>query len=149
MTLTASEIYDRLTELDSDDNQFTLASGTTQSDVQTWLDNLDVSKLETEADNQIERTAVTDLSAPQGIGSDNLSVSDVIESRNDDPADFEAGYILRAGRTFVQYFQRGVGGKQPIAEVDAQAELDNHVAEMIDKAVAAELIKRAKSAFGV
>jgi len=149
MTLTASEIYDRLTELDSDDNQFALASGTTQSDVQTWLDSLDVSKLETEADNQIERTAVTDLSAPQGIGSDNLSVADVIESRNDDPAGFEGAYILRASRTFVQYFQRGVGGKKPISQSDVQTEMEAHVSEMVNKAVASELLKRAKTQFGV
>jgi len=149
MTLTATEIYDRLLELDSDDNDFTLASGTTKSDVQTWLDSKDVSKLQSEADNQIERTTVTDLSAPQGIGSDNLSVADVIESRNDDPADFEAAYILRASRTFVQYFQRGVGGKQPIPESDVQAELDDHVSEMVDRAVNAELLSRAKTEFGV
>jgi len=149
MTLTASELYDRLTELDSDDNQFTLASGTTQSDVQTWLDSLDVSKLETEADNQIERTAVTNLSAPQGIGSDNLSVADVIESRNDDPVDFEAAYTLLASRTFVQYFKRGVGGKQPISQSDVQTEMGAHVSEMVNKAVASELLKRAKTQFGV
>ena len=149
MTLTATDLHDRLTELDSDDSDpFTLASGTTESDIQTWLDGKDVSKLESEADSRIERTTVTDLSAPQGIGSDNLSVADVIEARNDDTADFEAAYILRASRTFVQYFKRGVGGKESIPEADVQAELDDHVAEMVERAVAAELLKRAKTEFG-
>lgn len=149
MTLTATELYDRLTELDSDDSDpFTLADGTTESDVQTWLNSKDVSKLESEADSQIERTTVTDLSAPQGIGSDNLSVADAIASRNDDPTDFEAAYIIRADRTFVQYFKRGIGGKEPIPEADVQAELDNHVTEMVNRAVNAELLKRAKDEFG-
>jgi len=150
MTFTASKLYNRLTELGSDESDpFTLTDNVTESDVQTWLDNKDVSKLKTEADNQIERMTVTDLSAPQGIGSDNLSVADVIESRNDDPADFEAAYILRASRTFVQYFKRGVGGKQSIPEADVQAELDDHVAEMVDRAVNAELLSQAKTEFGV
>ena len=149
MTLTATELYDRLTEMNSDDGDpFTLASGTTESDIQTWLDGKDVSKLESEADSQIERTTVTDLSAPQDIGSDNLSVADIIDSRNDDPENFEAAYILRASRTFIQYFRRGVGGKEPIPEADVQAELDDHVAEMVERAVAAELLKRAKTEFG-
>ena len=150
MTLTATELYDRLTDLDSDATEpFTLQDGIVETDVQTWLDSKDVAKLQSEADNQIERTTVTDLSAPQGIGSDNLSVADVIESRGDTPTDFEAAYILRADRTFVQYFKRGVGGKQPIAEADVQAELDSHVAEMVNRAVNAELLSRAKAEFGV
>jgi len=149
MTFTATELYDRLTDLDSDDSDpFTLADGITESDVQTWLDGKDLAKLKSEADSQIERTTVTDLSAPQGIGSDNLSVTDVIESRNDDPADFKSAYILRASRTFVQYFKRGVGGKEPIPEADVQSELDDHVAEMVDRAVNAELLTRAKTEFG-
>lgn len=148
MTFTASELYDRLTELDSEDNQFTLADRITQSDVETWLDNKGVSKLESEADNQIERTTATDLFASQGIGDGDLSVADVIESRGDNPADFEAAYILRASRTFVQYFERGVEGKQPIPESGVQAELDSHVAEMVDRAVNAELLSRAKTEFG-
>jgi len=149
MTFTATELYDRLTDLDSDDSDpFTLADGITESDVQTWLDGKDLAKLKSEADSQIERTTVTDLSAPQGIGSDNLSVTDVIESRNDDPADFKAAYILRESRTFVQYFKRGVGGKEPIPEADVQSELDDHVAEMVDQAVNAELLSRAKTEFG-
>lgn len=149
MTFTATEIYDRLIELDSDNNDpFTLADGTTESDIQTWLDSKDVAKLESEADNQIERTTVTDLSAAQGIGDNDLSMADVIESRGDDPVDFEAAYILRASRTFVQYFKRGVGGKQPITEADVQAELDDHVSEMVNRAVNAELLSRAKTEFG-
>jgi hypothetical protein len=148
MTLTATNIFNRLTEFDSNDNDpFTLADGTSESDVQTWMDSNDVSKLESEADSQIERTTVTELSAPQGIGSDNLSVADVIESRNDDPEDFKAAYILRASRTFVQYFKRGVGSKEPIPEADVQSELDDHVAEMVNRAVNAELLKRAKTEF--
>jgi len=149
MTLTATELYDRLIELGSDDeSDFTLATNTTESDVQTWYGNQDVSQLESDADSQIERTAITDLT--QGdVGPDNLSVNESIESRNDDPADFEAAYVLHADRTFVQYFKRGVGGKQPISEADVQAELDDHVSEMVNRAVNAELLSRAKTEFGV
>jgi len=149
MALTATELYDRLTELDSDDSDpFTLGD-TTESDVQTWLDSKDVSTLESETDSQIERTTVTDLSAPKGIGDGDLSVADVIESRGDDPDDFESAYILRKSRTFVQYFKRDVGCKQPIPEADVQTELDDHVSEFVTRAVNAELLSQAKTKFGV
>lgn len=150
MTLTAPELYDRLTELDSsDNNQFTLTDGTTESDVQTWLNGKDVSKLETAADQKINRTTITDLQADAGIGNDNLCVCDVIESHNDNPDNYEAAYLIRADRTFVQYFERGVGGKKPIPESDVQAELDDHISEMVDRAVNAELLSQAKTEFGV
>jgi len=149
MTLTATEIYDRLVELDNSDNPYTLASGLTEDDVQMWLDNIDVSNIESQADSQIERTTVTNLSAAQGIADGDLSVADVIKSSGDDPADFETAYILRANRTFIQYFKRGVGGKEPIPEADVQAELDTHVAEMVNLSVNAELLSRAKTEFGV
>jgi len=149
MTLTATELYDRLTQLDSDEtDSFTLSSGVSESDVETWLDSKDVTKLESEADSQIDRATITDLQADADISDDNLCVCDVIESHNDDPANFEAAYVMRTDRTYVQYFKRGVGGKQPIAESDVQAELDSHVAEMVNRAVTAELLKRAKTEFG-
>ena len=148
MTLTATEIYDRLTELDSDDeSDFTLATDTTESDVQTWYDGIDVSQLESDADSQIERTAITDLT--QGdIGPDNLSVKECIESRNDDPANFEASYLLRADRTFIQYFKPEIGGKEPIPEADVETWMADHVAELVDRTVNAELLDRAKTEFG-
>jgi len=149
MTFTATELYDRLTELDSDDNNpFTFAEGIKESDVQTWLDSKDVSKLESEADEQISRTTITDLKADAGIGNDNLCVCDVIESHNDNPNNYEAAYLIRTNRTIVQYKKRGVGGNQPIAESDVQTELDDHVAEMVNRAVNAELLSRAKTEFG-
>lgn len=149
MPLTATEIYDRLTEMDSDEtNPFTLKTDTTESDVQTWLDGKDVAKLETEADNQIERTAITDLQADANISNDNLSVAEVIESHNDDPSNFDASYILLSGRTVVQYFKRGIGGKEPISESDVDAEMQDHVAEIVEGAVNNELLNRAKQEFG-
>ena len=67
MSLTPSEIHDRLKRLDSDDEQdFTLDGDTSESDVQAWLDGIDVAGLEADADDAIDRTAVTDLSEPQG-----------------------------------------------------------------------------------
>jgi hypothetical protein len=149
MTLTATELYDRLIELDSGSSgPFALADNATESDVVTWLDSKDVSKLETAADDEISRTAITDLQADVGIGDDNLCVCGVIESHNDNPDNYEAAYVIRADRTIVQYKKRGVGGNQPIAEADVQAELDAHVAEMVNRAVNAELLKRAKTEFG-
>jgi len=149
MTLTATEMYDRLTELDSDDTaDFALASGVSESDVQTWLDGQDVSQLKADADAQIERTTITDLQADAGIGDGNHRVCDVIASRNDDPSNFEAAYVIGADRTFVQYFKRGVGGKQPIPETDVEAELADHVDEMVRRAVSAELLSRAQTEFG-
>jgi len=147
MTLTAPDIYDRLTELDNDDDSdFTLATDTTQSDVQTWYDNQDVSQLESEADSQIDRTTVTDLT--QGsVGPDNLSINECIESRNDDPSNYEAAYLLRADRTFIQYFKRAVGGKEPILESEVDTALADHVAEMVDRSVSSELMERAKTEF--
>ena len=148
MTLTATEIYDRLAELDSDDDSdFALDGDTTESDVQTWYDNQDVSQLESDADSQIERTAITDLT--QGdVGPDNLSVNECIESRNDDPANFEAAYLLRADRTFIQYFKPEIGGKEPIPEADVETWMADHVAELVDRTVNAELLDRAKTEFG-
>jgi len=148
MTLTASEIYDRLTELDSDDeSEFTLTSDTSESDVQTWYDGINVAKLESDADSQIERTALTDLT--QGnVGPDNLSVNECIESRHDDPSNYEAAYVLRADRTFIQYFKPKVGGKEPIPESDVQTLMQAHVDDLVSKAVSAELLTRAQTEFG-
>jgi hypothetical protein len=148
MTLTAPEIYNRLTELDSDDNSdFTLATHTSESDVQTWYDGIDVAQLESDADSQIDRTTVTDLT--QGnIGPDNLSVNEVIRSRNDDPSDYEAAYLIRGDRTFVQYFKPKVGGKEPIPEAEVESWMSDHVAELVDRTVNAELLDRAKTEFG-
>ena len=148
MSLTASEIYDRLTRLDSDDEQdFTLDADTSESDVEAWLDGIDVSGLEADADDAIERTAVTDLSEPQGIGPDDLSVADVIESRNDDPTNYDAAYVVRADRTFVQYFKPGIGGKEPIPGAEVETWLADHVAEMVERVVAGELMDRARTDF--
>ena len=149
MTLTASEIHDRLTELDSDDDSdFTLATDTSESDVQAWLDGIDVEGLEADADDAIERTAVTDLTTPQGIGPDDLSVAEVIDSRNDDPSNYGSAYIVRADRTFVQYFKPGVGGKEPIPEAEVETWLDDHISEMVERVVAGELMDRARAEFG-
>ena len=149
MTLTASEIYDRLTELDSDDgSDFALDGDTSESDVETWLDGIDVDSLEADADDAIDRTTVTDLTTSQGIGPDDLSVAEVIESRNDDPSNYDAAYVVRADRTFVQYFKPGVGGKEPIPEDEVETWLDNHVSEMVERVVAGELMGRARTEFG-
>ena len=149
MTLTATEIYDRLTKLDSDDEQnFTLDGDTTEADVETWLDGIDVAGLEADADDAIERTAVTDLTTSQGNGPDDLSVAEVIDSRNDDPSNYDAAYIVRADRTFVQYFKPGVGGKEPIPEEGVETWLADHVSEMVERVVAGELMERARAEFG-
>ena len=149
MTLTATEIYDRLAELDSDDEQdFALDGDTSESDVQAWLDDIDVAGLEADADDAIDRTAVTDLSEPQGIGSDDLSVAEVIDSRNDDPSNYDAAYIVRADRTFVQYFKPHIGGKEPIPEAEVDTWLADHVSEMVERVVAGELMDRARAEFG-
>jgi len=107
MTFTASELFSRLAELDSDQNSsFTLA----------W--------------------------------SDNLSVADVIRSRNDDPSNFDAAYIIRSDRTFVQYHKPGVGGKEPIPSADVQTWLDQNVSDMVSQVVNKTLLTDAKTNFG-
>jgi hypothetical protein len=148
MTLTATEIYDRLTELDSDDEtNFTLQADTTEADIQTWYDGVDTQTLESEIDSQIARTAITDLQASANIGPDNLSVAEVITSRNNDPADFDAAYVIRSDRTVVQYFKPYVGGKEPIPESDVTAEMESHVSKLVTRAVNAELLSRAETEF--
>jgi len=104
--------------------------------------------METDADSQITRTTVTDLTAAQGIGSDNLSVADVIRSRNDDPSNFDAAYIIRSDRTFVQYHKPGVGGKEPIPSADVQTWLDQNVSDMVSQVVDKTLLTDAKTNFG-
>ena len=149
MSLTPSEIHDRLTRLNSDDeHDFSLDGDTTEDDVRAWLDGIDVEGLEADADDAIDRTAVTDLSEPNGIGPDDLSVAEVIDSRNDDPSNYDAAYIVRADRTFVQYFKPGVGGKEPIPESEVDTWLADHVSEMVERVVAGELMDRARAEFG-
>lgn len=149
MTLKASELFNRLTELDSDDdNPFTLATDVAESDVQTWYDGIDIQALETEIDNEIDRTTVTDLSEPQGIGGGDLSVADVIKSRDDDPSEYDAAYLIRSDKTIVQYFKPRVGGREPIPASDVDNWMSDHVAEMVERAVNAELLPRAKTEFG-
>ena len=148
MSLTPSEIYDRLTRLDSDDERnFTLNGDTTEADVEAWLDRIDVTGLKAEADDSIERVTVTDLSERNGIGPDDMSVADVINSRNDDPSNYDAAYVVRADRTFVQYFKPGIGGKEPIPEGEVEACLADHVSNMVDRIVAGELMDRARAEF--
>ena len=149
MTLTATEIYDRLTEMDSDDESpFSLQADTTEADVQTWYDGIDTQTLASEIDSQIARTAITDLQASANIGADNLSVAEVITSRNNDPANFDAAYVIRSDRTVVQYFKPYVGGKEPIPESDVTAEMESHVSKLVTRAVNAELLSRAEAKFG-
>jgi len=148
MTLTATEIYDRLTEMDSDDEtNFSLQADTTEVDVQTWYDGIDTQTLKSEIDSQIARTAITDLQASANIGADNLSVAEVITSRNNDPANFDAAYVIRSDRTVVQYFKPYVGGKEPIPESDVTAEMESHVSKLVTRAVNAELLSRAETEF--
>lgn len=149
MTLTATDIHDRLIELDStDDTAFTLKTDTTEADVQTWRDGIDVARLESEADAQIERTAITDLTEGN-IGPKNLSLNECIKSRNDDPSDYEAAYVLRADRTFIQYFKPYIGGKEPIPESDVHTAMEDHVADLVTQTINAELLKWAQAEFGV
>jgi len=148
MALTATEIYDRLTEMDSDnETTFSLQADTTEGDVQTWYDGIDTQTLESEIDSQIARTAITDLQASANIGPDNLSVAEVITSRNNDPANFNAAYVIRSDRTIVQYFKPYVGGKEPIPESDVTAEMESHVSKVVTRAVNAELLSRAETEF--
>lgn len=150
MTLTATEIYDRLTEMDSDDEtNFSLQADTTEVDVQTWYDGIDTQTLEAEIDSQIARTAITDLQASANIGADNLSVAEVITSRNNDPANFDAAYVIRSDRTVVQYFKPYVGGKEAIPESDVHTSMEDHVGDLVSQAVSSELLRRAQAEFGV
>lgn len=150
MTLTASEIYDRLTEMDGDEQTaFELQPNLAVSDVESWYANIDLEALKTEVDTRFERTAVTDLTAPQGIGGDNLSVADVIKSRNDDPSDYDSAYIMRSDRTVVQYFRPYIGGREPIPESEVDAAMESHVDDLVTQAVDGEILARAQTEFGV
>lgn len=148
MPFTATQLYERLSELDNDDtNPFSLRDGVSESDVQAWYDSVDIAALESDADAAIDRVAVTDLTAAQDIGSEELSVADVIRSRNDDPADYEGAYLIRADRTVVQYFKPRVGGREPIPAADVEAWMGDHVSEMVNRAVNAILLDRARTEF--
>ena len=149
MSVTATDIHDRLTEMDSDDStDFALAADVTESDVGGWLDGIDTDALADDANDAIGRTTVTDLSDPQGIGGNDLSVADVIESHNDDPDAFEAAYILRPNRTIVQYHKPWIGGKEPIGSDEVDDILGEHVSRLVDRVVAGELMERAREKFG-
>ena len=77
-----------------------------------------------------------------------MSVAEVIDSRNDDLSDYDAAYVVRADRTFVQYFKPRVGGKEPIPEAEVETWLADHVTEMVERVVAGELMERARAEFG-
>jgi len=148
--IAATQLYNRLTEMHNDDGtEFTLQADTTESDVQTWYDGIDTQVLESEIDSQITRTEITDLQASANIGPDNLSVAEVITSRNNDPANFDAAYVIRSDRTVVQYFKPYVGGKEPIPAADVTAEMESHVSKLATRAVNAELLSRAEAKFSV
>ena len=146
MTYTATDLYKTLAE-QSDDNQtaFTLSDDVSKSDVEAWLSKQDVTALESEYDDQITRGTLTSLDSD---ATDSHTLREIIESRNDDPSNFEAGYYIRADRTVVQYHKPWIGGKEPMSEVEADDLREEHVGKMVERAANSELLNRAKSEFG-
>ena len=147
MTYTATDLYKTLAE-QSDDNQttFALSEDVGKSDVETWLSDQDVTALESEYDDQITRGTLTSL---DGDATDSHTLREIIESRNDDPSNFEAGYYIRADRTVIQYHKPWMGGKEPMDKSEADDLREEHVGKMVERAVNSELLNRAKSEFAV
>jgi len=146
MTLSATEIYDRLVDLSDGQEPFALADGVTESDVQTWLDGVDVVALKTSADREIDRETVSDHSAEIANG---YSLAEVIRSHNDDPETYGAAYVIRAqGQQIVQYKQPQVGGNQAMTDSEADDARENHVSTIVTRTVNAELLRRARLEFG-
>jgi len=147
MSYTAPELHDTLVELSTDiTDPFALAEDVTESDIETWLSAQDASTLESQYDDQITRETISSL---DGMATDTHTLREIIESRNDTPEDFEAGYAIRADRTIVQYHKPWIGGKEPMTEAEADSIREEHVGKMVERAVNSELLDRAKAEFGV
>lgn len=147
MSYTATELYDVLIELSNNQpDPFTLADGVTESDVDTWLSNQDVSALESQYDDAITRTTIPTL---DDNATDTHTLRKIIESRNDDPSNFESGYAIRADKTIIQYHKPWVGGKEPMTETEADSLREEHVGKMVERAVNGDLLDDAKTEFGV
>lgn len=144
--ITASDVHDRLLAAANDGN-LTLQDGLTESDVQTWYDGLDIQSRRNSADTAIERTLITDIHAETTISGQQMSVAEVIQTHNDDPANFECAYILGADRTVVQYTVPRVGGKQPMDEPTAETEMNKHVERLVTRQVSVDILDAAVQQF--
>lgn len=143
MTHTATSIYHRL----QNDPETTLADGTTESNVQSWYDTLDIQSREQAVASALSYTVVKDITAVRDIAGQQQSVADVIASHGDDPSQFDCAYILRANRTVVQYTTPGTPGKDALDAASAQAEMESHVDRTITRAVDEQLLSEAHSKF--
>jgi hypothetical protein len=127
--ITASELYDRLVR-QANDGRLTLQDDVTESGVQKWYDGLDIASRKNAADAAISRTVVTDLTAERIISGEPTTVADVISSHGDDPSEFNCAYIISEKRSLVQYAVPHIGGKEPMDEATAKAEMSEHATQM-------------------
>jgi|APHM01.1.fsa_nt_gi hypothetical protein len=146
--ITATHIHDRLVE-QAANGQITLQDGLTESDVQSWYDGLDIQTRKQTVDDNLPREVITDIQRETTISGQSLSVADVIESRGDDPTDFDCAYLLRGGRTFVQYFRPRVGGKQAMDKPTAESEMADHADRIVTQQVSGQLLSEAIVQFTV
>jgi hypothetical protein len=103
MAINAPQLHDELIRISEAENGYDADAGVTESDIRSWLLDVDVDALKHEFDEQINRTPVKDLRENVGISDSNLCVCDVISSHNDNPENYDSAYIIRANRTIVQY----------------------------------------------
>jgi hypothetical protein len=144
--ITATDVHERLVEL-ANDGELILQGGLEKSDVQAWYDGLDIQSRRSSANAAIERTLITDIHAETTISGQQMTVAEAIQSRNDDPANFNCAYILGADRTFVQYTIPRVGGKQPMDKPTAETEMQDHVERLVARQVSADILAAAVQQF--
>lgn len=136
----ASTLIDRLIDIAQRDPDTTF-TGDEQA-VRDWLAEQPTDTYATAAREEIDGRAVA---LDEEINGHTLR--EIIRSHNDDPEGYEAGYVIDAGKTIVQYRHRGVDEKPPIKSDEVADALASHIDDLVARAVWGEVLPDARAAF--
>ena len=136
----APTLTDRLTDIThgDPDTEFT---GDEQA-VRDWLAEQPTAEYATAAREEIDGRPVALDEEINGH-----SLQEIIRSHNDDPDAYEAGYVIDAGKTIVQYRHRDASEKPPIKSDEAADALASHIDALVARAVWAEVLPDARAKF--
>lgn len=137
--ITASELQTILEENEKNNSAINLKS-LSQSDVQSWLSDFDVSKVRSNIRSSIDGAVVNDMSKTIRINGQMQSLNDIITSHNDDPTQFESAFIIRNDRDIVSYYK---GDKKPIFKEEVNSLMMDKRAEIIEGMLNTEIINSA------
>lgn len=140
-----TQLYARLMGRQQDPGGPELVDGLSEGEVADWLSELDLEELESSVREQITARTVGMTDDVNGY-----TLREIIVSHNDDPAAYDCGYYIDIdGHCIVQWFKRGVGGREPLGPNDQRAEMKDHVAEVVEQAVDQRILALAIAEFSV